>query len=99
MKSNQFKIKKPYSLLCHLMGLAIASYAVYFLLLKHDEFPFSIAAVVRGICNMVNHSYVLMVGILPIYIALIIFGLASVGLYLGSLLERLVARLFYHSQK
>jgi hypothetical protein len=99
MKPNFLKIKKTYSLLCNVIGLAIAIYVMYSLLLKHDEFPLSIIAILHSLCNWVDHSYVLIVGLLPIYIAVMIFGLAILGLYLGSLLEHFVARLFPFSKK
>lgn len=93
-------MKKRYSLsIYNLLGLSLAVYCIYYLLLKNDELPFSIHAVLYGIHHLINHWHVVVVGLLPIYVALMIFGLTLLGLYLGAVLERIVAHLFHHPKK
>lgn len=88
-------MKKQYSFnIYSLLGLLVAVYCIYFLLIKDDQLPCSIQAVLYGVNHVITHWHVLVVGLLPIYVACVIFGLAMVGLYLGSLLERLMGRLF-----
>ena len=86
--------KRKYPLnIYNVLGLLIAAFFIYFLLLGDSEFPFSIRSVLGGVHHFVNHWPILIVGLLPVYVALMIFGIAILGLYLGSLLERLIARI------
>lgn len=42
--------------------------------------------------HCMNHCHALVVGLLPIYIALMIFGTAMIGLYFGSILQRWITQ-------
>jgi len=74
------------------LGIAIclifAAYAIYYLLLSDSCHPLSIDSVTSQINDWASHSHIILFGLLPIYLALIIFGIAMVGIYVGSLLQR-----------
>jgi hypothetical protein len=90
-------MKKRYPIsIYNLAGLLIAAYGIYYMLL--GKLPFSIRSVLSGVEPLINHFPALAVGLLPVYLALMVFGMAALGYYLGSLMERLVAH-FSHSQK
>ncbi|RDI42411.1 hypothetical protein [Aquicella lusitana] len=69
-----------------------AIYMAYYLLL-HDNFLHSSIASIIDSANRLNiKEHLLIVGLLPIYIAMMIFGAALAGVYLGSKLQLLFDR-------
>lgn len=76
----------------------IVSYLIYYLLLRDSILPFSIGSVVSHIDRWTKHWHVLVVGLMPIYIALMIFGLGILSIYFGSALQRLISY-FYVKHK
>lgn len=67
------------------------------LLLRDNLLPLSISAVLTSINHCIRHWHVLVVGLLPIYVALMIFGTGVVGLYFGSALQRWITE-FLHNK-
>lgn len=61
---------------------------VAYLVFGSNIAAFSISAVLDNINHLVKHWPVLAAGLIPIYVALVVFGLVSVSLYFGSILYR-----------
>lgn len=80
-----------------LICLVAAVYCMYCILLQDDVLPFSIGAVVNSMNHWAKHWRILVVGLLPIYVALMFFGTAIIGLYIGSNLQRWLTR-FLHQK-
>lgn len=72
--------------------LMALGYILYYLLLLDNPLPFSIGAVLSSINHIIKHWHVLAVGLLPIYIALMIFGTGIISIYLGSVLQRWIGQ-------
>ena len=66
----------------------ILIYFTYRILLDDDILPFSISSVHATLSQWAHHRHVLVVGFLPVYIALVFFG----GLVLGIICTRWVKR-------
>jgi|GEM_PF-5869096 len=94
----QTKMNKRYLITMYsLAGLLGAAGITYYLLLRDDSWPFSIRSILYYVHPLADHYPVLAVGLLPIYVALVTFGMAALGFYLGSLVERMVMRLLRKS--
>ncbi len=76
----------------HLITLAttvlVVFYISYFHLLQDSFLNISIASVITYSHQFEIKQHLLILGLLPVYIAAMIFGAASLGLYLGSLLQQ-----------
>jgi hypothetical protein len=96
-KVRQQKMKKRFPVsIYNLCGLLVAAYGIYYMLL--GKLPLSIRSVWSGADSLVSHFPALAVGLLPVYLGLIVFGMAALGYYAGSLTERFVVY-FFQSQK
>lgn len=69
------------------MAAIIASVIAYYVLLCDNPFHTSIASVINYADAQAMMKHMLILSFLPIYIALIVFGSAIIGLYLGSGLQ------------
>lgn len=69
------------------IGLTIFIYMAYYLLLSDNYLHSSIDSIVSYSSHVTYKKRHLIVGILPIYIATIIFGAAILGIYLGSVFK------------
>jgi hypothetical protein len=76
----------------NLGGFACLVFAVFFT--YYALLPCSIQAVLDHINHWARHCHVLAVALLPIYVALMVFGTAILGIYFGSILQRWAARFF-----
>lgn len=74
------------------MALVIACYVSYYVLLRDQACPASIAAIVNYSHRYDLTKHVMILGFLPVYIAIIIFGAATIGIYLGHVVESLLIR-------
>ena len=68
--------------------LAFASYLLYYILLHDNLLPFSIHSVLLNVNHLAKNWHVIVIGLLPIYLALMVFGTAILGIYFGSALQR-----------
>lgn len=73
-------------------GLAIVFYLVYRLLLQDNPLHLSIAAIIAYSHHLANKQHLILIALLPIYVASIIFGATLLGLYLGSTLQQVLIR-------
>ncbi len=86
-------LKKCYTLsVSKILGLLVGAFFVYFLLVQDSFLPFSIHFILTKAQPLFTKWPVLEVGLLPVYMAFMIFGMAILGLYLGTLLERFLER-------
>lgn len=74
--------------------LATAVYLIYYLLLKDHLLPLSSSSFSAwgG-----HHWHILAIALLPVYLALMIFGTAVAGVYLGSAIQRWLVK-FLHPE-
>lgn len=77
-----------------ILCLIVAVYLICYFLIRDALAPISISSMLSSFNHWARHWHVLAVGLLPIYIALMVFGTAIVGVYFGSALHCWVARLF-----
>jgi hypothetical protein len=73
--------------------LLAAVYCIYYLLVLDDILPFSISSVLTWSSQYAKEWHILTVGLMPIYLALMIFGTSMFSLYFGSALQRWLSRL------
>ena len=67
--------------------LVAAVYLMYRVLLHDDILPFAIETVLSSLNHWARHWHILVVGLLPVYVAFMFFGTAIAGIYLGSTLQ------------
>lgn len=90
-------MKRQYINLGGIIFLVTAVVLIYSLLLAEDELvPFSIRGVLSSINRITSHWHVLVAGLLPIYLAVVIFGTAILGVSFGSAIQKLMARFIKH---
>jgi hypothetical protein len=85
MKNKQFHLKFPTFIL-----LLASIYAAYYLLLRENRMHSSISSIVSYANHFAIRPHLLILGLLPIYIATMIFGAAMLGIYLGARIEILL---------
>lgn len=75
-----------------LLGLAV--FLISYTLLNANILPTSINSIMAHLNHSVRHWHVLVVGLLPVYVALLIFGTTMTVLYLGAFLYRWLKQLY-----
>jgi len=80
-----------------LICLIVAVFFVCYFLFQDDNLPISI----NSVWFSINHTcmrqfHILAVGLLPIYVALMVFGTAIFSKYCGSRLQRVISQLIQH---
>ncbi len=71
-----------------ILCLSIAVYCIYYVLVSDKILPFSISSVLTWSNHYAKEWHILTVGLVPIYLALMIFGTSMISLYFGSALQR-----------
>ena len=71
-----------------ILCLAILTAILAYILVEDDILPFAIPTVMEAINHRVGHWHVLVVGLMPVYVALMIFGTGMLSIYLGSAVQR-----------
>jgi hypothetical protein len=74
-----------------------AVYLICYILICDVVNPISINSMLLSFNRWAKHWHVLAVGLLPIYVALMIFGTAILGVYFGSAIHHWVVRFFKKS--
>lgn len=72
--------------------LVVVLYFISYMLLQDDIFPTSIDSTWTYFTHLARHFHILAVGLLPVYVALMIFGTAATGVYLGSAIQQWFAK-------
>lgn len=75
-----------------LITLAVVLCAVYTLLLQDNGLNTSISSIISRTHNLELREHLIVLGLLPIYIATVIFGSALLGMYISSCMRHLIAR-------
>jgi hypothetical protein len=68
-------------------------YCIYYLLILDKILPFSISSVLSWSSHYAKEWHILTVGLVPIYLALMIFGTSMLSLCFGSALQRWLTQL------
>ena len=71
-------------------ALMIAVYLAYYLLLRDNFLHCTITSIIHYTAHLSIKEHLIVLGLLPIYIAMMIFGAAILGIYLGSRIEYLL---------
>jgi hypothetical protein len=71
-----------------IISLIVGVYSMYYMLLSCDALPWSINAVETSLSHSIKHWRILVVGLMPIYVSLTIFGTAFSSLFVGSTLHK-----------
>lgn len=71
-----------------ILCLITTAYALYYLLLNDKLLPISISSITTFTSHCTTHWHILAAGLIPVYLALIIFGTAILSLHFGSALQR-----------
>lgn len=74
-----------------------ASGSAYYLLLTDNFLNTSIASIILFIHDLDIAPHAFIIGLLPIYIALTIFGSALIGMYLGTIVKYMIKKLSKYS--
>ncbi|EKD71339.1 MAG: hypothetical protein ACD_46C00207G0001 [uncultured bacterium] len=75
-----------------IIALAIALSVSYYMLVRDNSFHASISSIIQYSQHANVKKHLLILGLLPIYIGVIIFGAAIVGIYLGFTVENLFGK-------
>lgn len=75
------------SLVSFIVAVAAVTVVSYFILLTDTIFHISVSSVIQASQHVAAKSHLIILGLLPIYIAAMMFGAAFFGIYLGSRLE------------
>jgi hypothetical protein len=67
-------------------------YIIYRVLLLNDMLPFSIYSVQLSMNHWLKHWHVIVVGLIPVYIALVFFSALICGVFFGSAAQRWIFR-------
>lgn len=74
------------------IALIAAFSLVYYFLMLDNFLHISIASIIAKAHQLKETDHVLVLGLLPIYIALMVFGAGMVGIYLGSAIQQVLIR-------
>ena len=69
------------------VALVAVFYIAYYLLLSDSFMHISVASILAHTHQLSLKKHLLVLGLIPIYIALMIFGAAVLGMYIGSMLQ------------
>jgi len=67
-------------------------YVTYYFLLQDTFLPISISSIITHATHLEIKKHILVLGLLPFYIAAMIFGAGLLGIYLGSALQHFIMR-------
>jgi len=69
-------------------------------MLRQDAvFPISINSAWYCFSHWARHFHVIAVALLPVYVALMVFGTATIGIYLGSAIQRWINQVWSTSHR
>lgn len=74
------------------LTIFLTSLIAYVILLKDFPFHLSIASIIIKAHSLDVSEHLLVLGILPIYISLVIFGTALLGFYVGKVITSYLSR-------
>jgi uncharacterized membrane protein YfcA len=75
-----------------IFAIITVSYLAYYLLLCKNFLHTSISEIISYSHSLAITKHLLILGLLPVYIAAMVFGTAMLGIYLSSLVQHLILR-------
>lgn len=72
--------------------LCVVCYSAYALLLQDNFLNISISSILARTHHLELREHLIVLGLLPIYIATVVFGSAILGIYLGNCLKHLLTK-------
>ncbi|VVC76809.1 hypothetical protein AQUSIP_21360 [Aquicella siphonis] len=78
--------------LATLISLTVVFYTSYYLLVQDNFLHTSISSIIHRAHHLEIKSHLIVLGLLPIYIAMVIFGSAMLGMYIGSAVQNILSR-------
>lgn len=75
-----------------LIAMIVVFYIAYYFLVQDNFLHISISSIIAKSHQLKEADHVLVLGLLPIYIALMVFGAGVVGIFLGSILQQCLVR-------
>jgi hypothetical protein len=75
--------------------LIVGVYSMYCMLLDDNTLPWSISSVETSLSHWIRHWRVIVVALMPIYVAFILFGTAIGSLFFGSTLQHWLTGLLF----
>jgi hypothetical protein len=73
-----------------IIALCAMSLIAYYILICDNVLHASVSAIIAWSHQLSMHKHLAVLAIIPIYIAIIIFGAALLGIYLGSILQGII---------
>jgi hypothetical protein len=78
--------------ICETVGLFTAIGIICYILRRNTPLPVSIDSAWNYFSHLAKHFHVIAAALLPVYVALMIFGTAALGMYVGSFIQRRVTQ-------
>lgn len=76
--------------LANIIALCAMSFIAYYILVCDNVFNISVSAIIAWSHQLSMNKHLVVLAIIPVYIAIIIFGVALLGIYLSSMLQGLI---------
>ncbi len=73
-----------------IISLCAMSFIAYYILVCDNVFNASVSAIIAWSHQLSMNKHLAVLALIPIYIAVIIFGAALLGIYLGGLLQAII---------
>lgn len=84
---------------CEAVCLFVAVYVTCYMLRQDNVFPMSINSAWYWFSHWARHFHVIAVALLPVYVSLMVFGTATIGIYLGSAIQRWINQVMFTSHR
>ncbi|HSW93822.1 MAG TPA: hypothetical protein VLJ15_05625 [Gammaproteobacteria bacterium] len=92
---NKRMITKRHTVtICEAVCLLLAIGVTCYVLCENEMSPVSIDSAWNYFSHWARHFHVIAVALLPVYVALVIFGTATLCAWLGSIVRRLIHQVF-----
>ncbi len=85
-------MKKIVALNICIITFTICFYIANYLLLRDNVFHISISSIINEANRLHGQSHLVILALLPIYIATMIFGASILGIYLGSIIHQFLLK-------
>lgn len=98
MQGNAWKTimkKARYINVPTLITFAVMSFVAYYILLQDNFLHLSISSILTQAHDLEIEKHLIVLGLLPFYIAGVIFGTAMLSLYLGSIIHQSLLKVKY----
>jgi len=87
-------MRKQFFVVINFLWLGFASFFLYYFLIQENILHSSISEILQWANHCTKHGHLFVIGLLPIYVGLIIFGAALLTLYLRAALWPIFSHYF-----